>query len=263
MTGRRTPDSVRVVRILVTNDDGWDSRGLAVLEEIASEFGEVFVVAPERDRSGIGQAITLKSPLRLLQVDERRYKLIDGTPTDCVYVGFNRVLQDEAPGLVLSGINPGPNLGWDVLYSGTSAAAREAVLQGAPAIGVSLLPGGGFPYEAVAPWIRRVIERTLATGLPPFVCLNVNIPNPNRGAIRGIRATCLGQRYYSKEVDVRTDPRGGEYLWIGGRDVHMPDIPGSDCNAVRERYVSVTPISCDMSCSATRESMVDWDEEGP
>jgi 5'-nucleotidase len=167
-------------------------------------------------------------------------------------------MKDSPPDLVLSGINPGPNLGWDVLYSGTVAGAREGVLQGVPGVAFSLMPGSEMPFDEITPWVSQVIERMLAAPLEPFVCLNVNIPNPRKGPLKGMRATQLGQRFYSKDMSVRNDPRGKEYLWIGGSDVHMPDIPGSDCNAIREGLISVTPLTCNMTCRESLDLMGDW-----
>lgn len=248
------------MRILVTNDDGYRSPGLEVLATVAARFGRPVVVAPDRDRSGISQAITLATPLRLHTMEiPDRYELIDGTPADCVYIGLHRVMDDEAPDLVLSGVNPGPNLGWDVHYSGTAGAAREAVLQGIPALAFSLVSGGkGFPFEEIIPWIEACIEVTLHSRPPPFTYLNVNIPNPRVSPVKGVRVTRLGHRFYSKHVDVRSDPRGREYLWIGGSKVSMPDMPGSDCNAIRDSYVSVTPIACDATADDCMKSMTHW-----
>ncbi len=246
------------VRFLITNDDGIHSEGVRVLQEVASRFGDSVVVAPDRDRSGIGQAISLSRPLRLREArgyPGRAFALEGGTPADCVYVGLHHVLKGQTPDLVLSGINPGANLGWDVLYSGTAAGARESVLHGIPGIAFSLLGSSTrqFPFEMVTEWIAQVIEA--ARPLPEHTFLNVNIPSPLVGPIAGIRPTRLGHRYYSKEVVLRTDPRGGEYLWIGGEHVTMPDIVGSDCNAVREGWVSVTPLGCDSTDLVTLDAL--------
>jgi 5'-nucleotidase len=247
------------VRILVTNDDGLRSPGIRALHEVASNFGEAVVVAPDRDRSGISAAITLAEPLRVRQTDRSDvFEVVSGTPTDCVYVGINHVLKDNPPDLVLSGINPGPNLGWDVLYSGTVAGAREGVLQGIPAVAFSLMPGPEMPYDEIKSWVAHVIERVIAEPPPPYVCLNVNIPNPRKGPLKGLEVTQLGQRFYSKDMTVRHDPRGNEYLWIGGSNVHMPDIPGSDCNAIRAGMISVTPLACDVTCTDTLSEMQHW-----
>ena len=250
------------VRILISNDDGISNPGIEVLEKVASQFGETVVVAPDRDRSGVSQAITLSRPLRARPVPGgpgERYAVVGGTPTDCVYLGLHHVLKGKLPDLVLSGVNPGPNLGWDVLYSGTAAAAREAVLQGVPGVAFSLVAGGpDLPFDEIEGWLHRLIERVIQRPPPEHTFYNVNFPNPRKGPITGARMTRLGHRYYSKEVVVRTDPRGGEYLWIGGRDVFMPDIPGSDCNAIREGVISVTPIHCDCTDDRTLHESEHW-----
>ncbi len=255
-------DTVPAMRILVTNDDGYRSEGLSVLAGVASRFGDPVVVAPSRDRSAISQAISLTSPLMLREGQQPGwYELTDGTPADCVYIGLHHVMVDDPPDLVLSGINPGPNLGWDVHYSGTVAAAREAVLQEVPGLAFSLVSGGqGFPFEELIPWIERCIQLVLDDPPPAFTFLNVNMPNPRVKAIRGLRATRLGHRTYRKEVDVRTDPRGRQYMWIGGSTVHMPDMPGSDCNAIRESFVSVTPVGCDTTAHPYLETMKHWND---
>ena len=251
------------MRILLTNDDGIRSPGIKFLIDVASEFGEVIAVAPDRDQSGIGQAISLTRPLRLFQTsqDKRLYGL-SGTPTDCIYVGVNHVMKDIAPDVVLSGINTGANLGWDVHYSGTAAGAREGTLQGLPSIAFSLLPSSeGFPWEDIRPWVRLGIERFLKHPPAEHTFYNVNIPNPHTTPIQGMQAASLGQRIYAKDVFARNDPRGREYLWLGGDQVHMPDIPGSDCNLVKSGYVAVTPIRCDVTDVASLGHMGHWSSE--
>lgn len=250
------------MRILITNDDGLHNDGLEMLHTIASGFGDTTVVAPDRDKSGVGQAITLTRPLRVKHYSRHRHAILDGTPTDCVYLALNHLMRDARPDLVLSGINPGPNLGWDILYSGTVAGAREAVLQGIPAVALSLVSGGkGYPFGEVAGVVKRVIQLAIAQPPPRLTLYNVNIPNPRVGPLRGIRPTRLGERYYSKEVVVRTDPRGHEYLWIGGDNVAMPDMPGSDCNAIKAGYVSITPLKCDVTNYEHEAQMTRFDEE--
>ena len=250
------------MRILVTNDDGYRSAGIELMADVAAKFGEVTVVAPDTDCSGISQAITLSRPLRLVPLPgEGRYVVIGGTPADCTYLGIHHLMGSSPPDLVLSGVNPGPNLSWDVLYSGTTGAARVAVLQGFPAMAVSLMPApGGYPFHAISEWVERCVERALSTPPFPRVYFNVNIPNPLQGPIRGIRAAKLGERSYSREIDVRHDPRGKEYLWIGGREVLMGNTPGSDCAAVNDRYVSVTPVGCDPTAwEAMPQITASWD----
>ncbi len=250
------------VRILITNDDGIHSEGLHVLAEVAAEFGETIIVAPDRDQSGVSHAITLSHPLRVRETAPRTYAIEGGTPTDCVYVGLHHILRGELPDLVVSGINPGPNLGWDVLYSGTVAAAREAVLKGVPGLALSLISGGkGYPFREVMSQASAVIKTAISAELPEFTFLNCNIPNPRVGPVTGIRGTTLGHRFYSTEIVVRQDPRGRDYLWIGGSDVRMPDMPGSDCNAVREGFVSVSPLTCNVTCPVAATDMTSWNQD--
>ncbi len=250
------------MKILITNDDGIHSEGLSVLAEVAGAFGDVVIVAPDRDQSGVSHAITLARPLRLQERGRARFALEGGTPADCIYVGVQHVLKDDRPDLVLSGINPGPNLGWDVLYSGTVAAAREAVLKGVPGLALSLISGGeGYPFGEIKPYVAAAIRHVLAHPLPEFMYYNCNIPNPRVGPVKGLRGATLGKRFYSNEILVRHDPRGREYLWIGGSDVHMPDVPGSDCNAIKQGWVSMTPLLCDSTCPTTAADMTAWTQE--
>jgi 5'-nucleotidase len=249
--------------MLLTNDDGIRSSGLRFLMDVASEFGDVTAVAPDRDQSGVGQAISLTSPLRLFRTksDERVYGL-SGTPTDCVYIGLHHVMKDNPPDFILSGVNTGANLGWDIHYSGTAAGAREGVLQGLPAAAFSLIPASeGFPWEKIRPWLRDMLARILENPPPAYTFYNVNFPNPHTLDIRGVRSTTLGQRNYAKSVDVRKDPRGHDYLWLGGSGVHMPHVPGSDCNAITDGFVSITPIQCDVTDKSTLANMQDWSTE--
>lgn len=250
--------------ILVTNDDGILARGLRALAEVAAEFGRVTVVAPEVERSGVSHAITLSEPLRLREVgaslagegwtrESIRYFALSGTPADCVFIGLHHVL-GRKPDLVLSGVNRGPNLGYDVLYSGTVGGAMEGVIQGVPAAAFSLVCTGAYPFEAMRPHLRAVLAEVAERGLPAGILLNVNLPSPDLAPFRGFKVTRIGRRYYSNDIVVRTDPRGGEYLWIGGTRVTMEDDLESDCGAVKAGYVSLTPIAPDvMAEEATGE----------
>ncbi len=226
--------------ILVSNDDGVHAAGLHALKEALEAFADVVVVAPELEQSGASHAISLHAPLRHKRHGANVHS-IGGTPADCVYVAlFLEGLLPRRPDLVASGINSGANLGDDVFYSGTVAAAREAALRGIPAIAFSLLPGGQL---AVAKeHARRMCERLLESTKPDDqpVLLSVNVP---AGTPKGVRATRLGRRLYSEGIDVRVDPRGGDYYWIGGPGgARHPSIPGSDTEAVDQGYVSVTPL---------------------
>lgn len=232
------------MRILLTNDDGIHAPGLHALAKLASEFGEVVVVAPDTERSGVSHAITLFRPLRLREV-QPGWHVCDGTPTDCVYLALNQLHLD--PDLVLSGINPGPNLGHDVLYSGTVAGALEAAHWGVPALAISHCASGEDRLHQLIDPLRTHFQRLVDAARDYRGVLNVNLPDIARLPWNGLRATRMGHRYYSNEVVSRDDPRGRAYFWIGGAHVHMPDIEGSDCNAVRDGYVSVTPLGDDLT----------------
>jgi len=240
------------VRFLVTNDDGVHAPGLAVLANAAARLGEVHVVAPDTERSGVAHAITLYKPLRLREL-QPGWLACDGTPTDCVYLALHQLhLQ---PDFVLSGVNPGPNLGHDVLYSGTVAGALEGAHWNIPSIAISHCSGSEEVLAQVGPLIDRLLPRLLEVARSQRGAVNVNLPSIQRGPWKGIRATCMGHRIYANEVIVRNDPRGRAYYWIGGNDVKMPDIEGSDCNAVRDGYVSVTPLGDDLTRHREIESV--------
>jgi len=224
---------------LLTNDDGIGSPGLAALETEIAPLGELWVVAPERERSAVSQAISIHRPLRLHPISERRYA-VDGTPVDCVYVALHHLLP-RVPTVVVSGVNRGANLGTDVIYSGTVAAAREAVLRGIHGVAVSLLAGSDF--RAAAAGARELVVRLARTSAAP-VLLNVNVPD---GEPKGARVTLLGKRHYQDEVDARTDPRGRPYFWIGGPGTRIDHIDGSDAEAVHAGFVSVTPLALDQT----------------
>lgn len=234
--------------ILVTNDDGILAKGLRVLAEVASEFGEVTVVAPQVERSGISHAITLSEPLRLSKLEADccgEWFALSGTPADCVFIGIHHVL-GRKPDLVLSGINRGPNLGYDVLYSGTVGGAMEAVIQGVPSVALSLVCKGSYPFEEMKPHVRAFLAEVTKGGLEPGLLLNVNMPSPEIAPFKGFKITKIGRRFYSNDIVVRKDPRGNEYLWIGGTRVTMEDDPGSDCGAVKRGFISITPIVPDV-----------------
>lgn len=224
--------------ILVTNDDGILSPGLQVLADAARTLGEVVVAAPDREMSAVSHSITLHSPIRV-QVTKNGHAL-SGTPVDCAYLGIYHVAPRK-PDLVVSGVNLGPNLGCDVLYSGTVAAAREGTIQGIPSIAFSLAARDGEPLERLAPVLVPIMQAVLDRGLPSGVTLNVNIPRVFDDPPRFL-ATRLGRRAYSAEVVRRLDPRGKEYLWIGGGLPELEDTPGTDTAAIRAKAVSLSPI---------------------
>ncbi|HET8725323.1 MAG TPA: 5'/3'-nucleotidase SurE [Anaeromyxobacteraceae bacterium] len=230
------------MRVLLSNDDGVHAAGLAALAA-AFPDDEVWVVAPDREQSASSHAISLHRPLRITQVGERRFA-VDGTPTDAVYLAVNHLMRATPPDVVLSGVNHGPNLGNDVLYSGTVAAAMEGALLGFHAVAVSLAAPPPHDFRAAAAFAAGLARRLVAEPLPSPVLLNVNVP---AGPVRGHRVARLGQRTYGNEVVEKLDPRGRRYFWIGGDASHR-DVPLSDCNTVLdEGLVSVTPLQLDLT----------------
>lgn len=229
--------------ILVSNDDGIHAEGLHALEAALREFADVVTVAPESEQSAASHALSLARPLRLRRAGENRWA-VDGTPADCVYVALHHpTLLPRKPDLVVSGINHGPNLGSDVFYSGTVAAAREGTLRGVDALAVSLAQGG--KRDEAAALAVRVAQQILKTGKTPRPrqLFSLNIP---AGTVRGLRATSLGVRLYEDLVDLRTDPRGRQYLWIGGPVVSHTAVEGTDTAAQESGYASLTPLSIDL-----------------
>jgi 5'-nucleotidase len=230
--------------ILVTNDDGHSSAGILALAGAMEGLGDVWVVAPESEQSATSHAISIHRPLRIREVRKQWYA-VDGTPTDCAYVGVNHILKAQPPAIVVSGINHGPNIADDVTYSGTVAAAMEACILGIPAVAFSLATRGSFDFAEGARFARALVAAVLEAQLPPRFLLNVNIP---AGPLQGYAVTRLGKHTYGLEVVEKKDPRGRAYYWIGGSDYSHEDIPGSDCNAVHdEKLVSVTPLQLDLT----------------
>jgi 5'-nucleotidase len=241
--------------ILVTNDDGIHARGLAVLAEALAEIGEVYVVAPDREQSAVGHALTLHRPLRVDRVAERRYA-VNGTPSDCVNLAVLGLLP-EPPVLVASGINHGTNLGDDVTYSGTVSAAMEGTLLGVPSMAVSQAdPEADGGFEAAGAVARAVAMRLLVEGLPAKTLLNVNVP---RGEIKGIRLTRLGHRVYREKVIREVDPRGRPYYWIGAGPPEWAEDASADIAAVHEGWASVTPLHLDLTHHGALGRMTEWE----
>jgi 5'-nucleotidase len=247
------------VRVLLSNDDGVHSAGLAALAA-AFRDDDVWVVAPDREQSASSHAISLHRPLRLFEVGPRRFA-VDGTPTDAVYMGLNHVLKGAWPDVVVSGVNHGPNLANDVHYSGTVAAAMEAALLGVHAIAVSLAGPPPHDFSEAARFAVALARRIVANPPPAPLLLNVNVPP---GPVRGYRFVRLGRRTYGNEVVEKTDPRGRKYYWIGGEGgATNEDIPGSDCNvALKERLVSVTPLHLDSTHGAMLSELRSWTVPG-
>jgi 5'-nucleotidase len=231
--------------ILLCNDDGVDSEGLQSLRESLAGTGEVWVVAPEEERTCIGHAITLHKPLRIKDLGDRVFST-SGTPADSVVLALRAVLP-RMPDLVISGINKGPNMGRDVAYSGTVAAAKEAAFAGIPSLAVSLNARSDFLFGDACRAVVDLVERLRAASLPSWTFLNVNIPNLAYGAVRGFVMTTLGKRIYNGNITRRRDPRGGTYYWIGGDGEQFEAIEGTDLHAVDQGYISVTPLHWDLT----------------
>ncbi|MCO4769981.1 MAG: 5'/3'-nucleotidase SurE [Deltaproteobacteria bacterium] len=249
------------MRILISNDDGIHAAGLRPLEQALSALGEVWVVAPEREQSAQSHALTMHKPLRIRRKEPRWYS-VSGTPADCVYVALHHLL-DQAPAIVVSGINRGANLGNDVLYSGTVAAAMEATLHGVPAVAVSLYVEWGtgerdHSWDTAAQVALKVAQRVVNDGLPPRVLLNVNVPDRPAHELSGVRNASMGVRHYEAQVDERRDPRGRRYYWIGGRHERFEAIKDSDGPLIEQGYATVTPIRADMTSYAALKAMKPW-----
>ena len=245
------------MRILITNDDGYMAPGLLALREALCPFAEITVVAPSTEQSAKSHAITLHAPMRIREHAPRWFH-IDGTPSDCAFIGINHIMRDAPPDLVCAGINHGPNVGGDVIYSGTVAAAMEAALIGRPAIAFSLARGRDFVAAArqAARLVQALFRRPLGSGL----VLNVNCPEVVSDSFR---VTRLGQRSYGSSVIERVDPRGRPYVWIGGMEATYERAQGTDCEAVFvEGKTSITPLSLDGTAHEALPMLRDWVGEG-
>lgn len=232
-------------RILVTNDDGYQAAGINALFDALSPHFEVWMVAPDREQSAQSHALTLHRPLRLTQHAPRRFS-VDGTPADSVYLAVQHLLKGQVD-LVISGINMGPNLGDDVAYSGTVSAAMEAAFMGLDAIAISMGGRPPFLFEGAAQVAVRLATEVLSRGLDHRGLLNVNVPNVPAEAIKGIRPTRMGHRRYDYAVEEKHDPRGRAYYWIGGPELAFQELEGSDGNAIRDGYVSISPLFTDLT----------------
>ena len=240
------------MRILISNDDGVHAHGLRALARALSALGELTVIVPDRPRSACGHAVTLHKPLRVetVQLDFDLTALIcNGTPSDCVALGLEAILPTR-PDLVLSGINLGPNLGDDVSYSGTVAAAMEAAIFGVPAIAVSVCGSQGVDFTFAADLTRRLVEALATAPLPTGLFLNVNVPHLPAGEIAGVELTRQGRRRWIEQFEQREDSRGGTYYWRGGRPADLPSEPGTDVWAIHHKRVSISPLSLQWSHGA-------------
>ncbi|HKO16625.1 MAG TPA: 5'/3'-nucleotidase SurE [Gemmatimonadaceae bacterium] len=249
------------MRLLVTNDDGILATGLQCLVEAASPLGEVTVVAPDREQSATSHSLTLHHPLRPVRRGERRWQ-VDGTPTDCVMLAVE-TLMPERPSFVLSGINHGQNMGEDVLYSGTVAAAMEGLALGIPSIAVSFA-GGDLRADIThlprqVPILTRLLRHlTLLPAFPPNTLLNVNLPPVEEEEVKGVRLTRLGRRVYSNSITPMRDPWGREIYWIGGGEANWTGEEDSDFMAIQDGFISVTPLQLDLTHHTVLRTASTW-----
>ena len=256
-------------RILVTNDDGFESEGLHALIKALRPLGQIIVVAPTTEKSACGHSLTLTRPLRLIQIDDDFFKLDDGTPSDCVYLSkYALFAEDKMPDLVVSGINVGSNMGEDITYSGTASAAMEAVLQGIPAIAISQVYANGpasikeHGYELAQKYAYDLAKKILEGGfpLPKRRFLNVNIPPLKVHECKGLRITHAGYKMYGNDAHLHRNPRGEEYYWIGTHVLEWQPSENATCDlsAIRDGFVSVTPIKLDMSAYEDIDTLKSW-----
>jgi 5'-nucleotidase len=247
------------MNILISNDDGYLAPGINCLAEHLKKIADITVVAPERDRSGASNSLTLDRPLRAEQTPTGVYR-VDGTPTDCVHLAITGML-DHEPDMVVSGINAGANLGDDVLYSGTVAAAMEGRFLGLPAMAVSLcaLSGHRFThYETAARVAIRLLQRLQDHPLPADTILNVNVPDLPWEELQGFEVTRLGHRHKAEAVIKDSDPRGRPIYWIGPAGVEQDAGPGTDFHAIRQQRVSVTPLQVDLTRHSLLDNLGEW-----
>lgn len=248
-----SPLNLPSARILLSNDDGIHAPGLALLERVARSLcDDVWVVAPETEQSATSHSLTIHRPLRLKQLGEKRY-ICDGTPTDCVLLAINHLITDRKPTLVLSGINQGANIGEDVTYSGTIAAAMEATLLNVPAIALSQQYDNGFavPWATAEQWAATVIRKIANVAWPQGVLMNVNFPPVAADAVTGIHVVRHGKRKLGDELVARTDPRGRPYIWIGALRGCKEVAPDTDIAVVNGGGIAITPLSLDLTHHAT------------
>jgi len=245
------------MHILISNDDGFEAPGIMTLARRLESLAQITVVAPERDRSGASNSLTLELPIRAREA-ANGFIRVDGTPTDCVHLAITGLL-DVEPDMVVSGINAGANMGDDVLYSGTVAAAMEGRFLGLPAIAISLAGNNGLQhFETAAQVAENLITLLQSDPLPRDTILNVNVPDCPREELKGFQATRLGHRHKAEPVIRDQDPRGRAIYWVGPPGAEQDAGPGTDFHAVRTGYVSVTPIQVDLTRHESIPPLRDW-----
>jgi len=244
------------MKILISNDDGYMAEGIKALAEAMSSLGDITVVAPDRNRSGASNSLTLENPLRVNRLDNGVYR-VEGTPTDCVHLAITGLLDDE-PDMVVAGINAGANLGDDVLYSGTVAAAIEGRFLGLPALAISLNGHTATHYETAAWAAKKLVTQLLSSSLPADTILNVNVPDVAIEQITGFESTRLGRRHKAEPVIKELDPRGRAMYWVGPAGEEEDAGAGTDFDAIRRNAVSVTPLQIDLTHYEAIDGVANW-----
>lgn len=242
--------------ILVSNDDGVHSEGILTLAKALKRVGEVFVVAPDRERSAASHSLTLHHPLRVTKISYNMYA-VDGTPTDCINLAINGILL-KRPDIIVSGINKGGNLGDDVTYSGTVSAAMEGTLMGIPSIAISLAARDDFNFKQAARFAVRLARCVFKNGLPKDTLLNVNVPDVKDKEIKIYKITKLGKRVYGDAIVEKIDPRGKKYYWIGGDNMKWTGGKDTDFEAIANKYISITPIHLDLTNYSAFKEIHEW-----
>ncbi|MDQ7089630.1 MAG: 5'/3'-nucleotidase SurE [Methylococcales bacterium] len=244
------------MHILLSNDDGYLAKGLQALAESLANYAKITVVAPDKNRSAASNSLTLETPLRAKR-SENEFIRVDGTPTDCVHLALTGLLDTE-PDMVIAGINHGANLGDDVLYSGTVAAATEGRFLGLPAIAISLAASDPHHFETAASVAVTLMQQIIANPLPSDTLLNVNVPDLPLDALKGYQSTRLGQRHKAEAMIKAQDPRGNEIYWVGPPGAAQDAGEGTDFYAVKMGYVSVTPLQLDLTAHQRIKSLATW-----
>ncbi len=247
------------MKILISNDDGYMAPGIKAVADALADFADITVVAPDRNRSGASNSLTLDNPLRVNRLENGYYR-VEGTPTDCVHLAITGLLDDE-PDMVVSGINSGANLGDDVLYSGTVAAATEGRFLGLPAIAVSLTSHTPEHYETAAWAAVKLVKQLKQSSLPADTILNVNVPDLPIEQITGFESTRLGNRHKAEPVIKEVDPRGRPLYWVGPAGDEQDAGPGTDFDAIRRGAVSVTPLQIDLTRYDAIDGVASWLQE--
>ncbi len=250
------------MNILISNDDGIESPGILLLAAELEKLGDITVVAPHRERSTSGHSLTLHKPLRCIEV-KKNYYAVSGSPADCVYMATRHVMKKK-PDIIVSGINRGANLGNDIYYSGTVAAAREGAYFGIKALAFSLSLGHhlekvSMHWETAAAFAKIFVPKILKEKIPLNHVINVNVPNLPMSEVKGVKISKQGRRYYSDEIETRLDPRSRPYYWLGGEYKGFEDMPGSDCNHIDKGYVSITPLKLDSTNYELMEEFKKWE----